>query len=145
MDFFFHFHSKRSEITAFTFDRQGFFGNDNNQIIITDELFLLAILNSTVSKFFLSNICDFVRGGFVRLKISYVQQVPIPPVSENQKTSLESLVTNIFYAKKADHLADIYPIEKEIDHLIYELYGLTKEEIRIVEGECIGNISLRLE
>lgn len=124
-----------SEITAFTFDRQGFYGNDNNQIIITEELFLLAILNSTVSKFFLSNICDFVRGGFVRLKISYVQQVPIPPVSENQKTSLESLVTNIFYAKKADPLADIYPIEKEIDHLIYELYGLTEKEIRIVEGK----------
>ncbi|MBI4725966.1 hypothetical protein HY768_01855 [candidate division TA06 bacterium] len=32
------------------------------------------------------------------------------------------------------HAADIAVIDKEIDELVYRLYGLTEEEIKVVEG-----------
>ena len=31
-----------------------------------------------------------------------------------------------------------YPAHQQIDRIVYELYGLTKEEIAIVEGESEG-------
>jgi hypothetical protein len=65
------------QITSFAFDNCGYYGNDNNQLIITDDLALLGLLNSSLAKFFLANTCDFVRGGFIRLKISYVSEIPV--------------------------------------------------------------------
>jgi adenine-specific DNA-methyltransferase len=41
----------------------------------------------------------------------------------------------IFTAKKCDRNADTSELEKAIDALVYQLYGLTEEEIKIVEGE----------
>ena len=39
-----------AEVAAFTFDESGFDGNDNNQIIITDDRYVLGILNSSLMK-----------------------------------------------------------------------------------------------
>jgi len=38
-------------------------------------------------------------------------------------------------AKRADLQADPSALEREIDQMVYQLYGLTEEEIRVVEGE----------
>jgi len=45
------------------------------------------------------------------------------------------LVDRILAAKRADPAADISAWEREIDALVYQLYGLTAEEIAVVEGQ----------
>ena len=42
----------------------------------------------------------------------------------------------ILIAKKANPQADTAALEAEIDQMVYELYGLTEEEIAIVEGSA---------
>jgi hypothetical protein len=121
-------------ITSFAFDEQQFFGNDNNQLIISPSKYLLAILNSSVSNFLLRNICDFVRGGFVRLKIAYVSQIPIPSATDEQYTSISNIVAQILKTRKANQKANTTSLEKEIDQLVYGLYGLSEEEIGIIEN-----------
>jgi hypothetical protein len=49
---------------------------------------------------------------------------------------LEKLVEKILTAKKANPSADVSVLESEINQLVYKLYGLTGEEIRIVEQAC---------
>jgi len=44
------------------------------------------------------------------------------------------LVERILAAKRANPQADTSALEKEIDQLVYQLYGLSQEEIKIVEG-----------
>jgi len=44
-----------------------------------------------------------------------------------------SLVNSILIAKKQDPNDDTSDLEKEIDQLVYQLYSLTEEEIKIVE------------
>jgi hypothetical protein len=44
------------------------------------------------------------------------------------------IVDQILAAKKQDPQADIGQWEKEIDQLVYKLYNLTDEEIKIIEG-----------
>ena len=45
-----------------------------------------------------------------------------------------ALVDKILAAKQRDAAADVSALEREIDELVYALYGLTQEEIKIVEG-----------
>ena len=40
-----------------------------------------------------------------------------------------------FWRQSADPQADTSKLEAEIDQLVYQLYGLTEEEIKIVEGK----------
>lgn len=121
-----------SDITSFALDVNGYFGNDNNQMIISDNLYLLGILNSKVSRVILSGICDYVRGGFARLKINYVQQVPIVKASSSFVNLIETLVLEVI--KQKQQLLNTSDLENQIDQLVYQLYGLTEEEIKIIEN-----------
>ena len=95
----------------------------------------MGVLNSSISKFYLDNICDKVQGGFVRLKIVYVAQIPITNGDADTKSAIETLVNQILATKQSDPSADTTALEREIDVLVYGLYGLTAAEIAIVEGK----------
>ncbi|MGQ9844587.1 MAG: class I SAM-dependent DNA methyltransferase, partial [Spirochaetota bacterium] len=73
-----------------------------------------------------------------RYKKAFLENLPLPPITtDNQPlvAQIEALVDKILAAKKQNPQADTSHWEREIDRLVYELYGLTEEEIRIVEGE----------
>ena len=48
---------------------------------------------------------------------------------------IEGLVEKILALKNENPGADVSALEAEVDQMVYELYGLTEEEIKIVEGE----------
>ncbi len=121
-----------AELTVFSLDEQGFYGNDNNQLIISGDRCLLAILNSKLANFVLRHTCDKVQGGFYRLKIIYIEQLPIPKATNAQKTPIIDRVEKILADPDSP---DVPLLEAEIDRLVYELYGLTEEEITVVEGK----------
>ena len=58
--------------------------------------------------------------------------IPIVPTAE--RTALEGLVDRILKAKLANAAADVSALEREIHERVYHLFGLTPEEIQIVEG-----------
>lgn len=60
--------------------------------------------------------------------------LPIPHANESQEQHIIALVDKITDAKKADRMSDTSKLEAEIDELVYQLYGLDEEEIRIIEG-----------
>ena len=70
----------------------------------------------------------------MRFKSIYVEQIPIP-ICDSPK-ALEYLVQSILDAKQADAGADVSELERQIDQMVYELYGLTPEEIAVVEGSA---------
>jgi len=138
-----------STITCFTLDLNNYYGNDNNQLIVSDDKYLLGVLNSLISKFQLINICDKVQGGFYRLKIIYIERLMIkkPNINlefkykteiirnvdhllqlnqEKSTSKLQSTLTQI--QSKIDYC------EKRINEIVYQLYELTPDEIKIVES-----------
>jgi hypothetical protein len=140
-----------SQITSFSLDENAFFGNDNIQMIISDDKYLLGILNSKISKVFLAGICDVVQGGFYRLKISYISKIPIrtinfsDPVDKARHDRMVALVTQMLdlnrklqdarlEQEKTMLSRQIEATDASIDKLVYELYELTEEEIKVVEG-----------
>ena len=63
----------------------------------------------------------------------YVLSIPVvDDIVSNKKIS--KVVGEILTPKKSDPAADTSGLEAEIDQLVYKLYGLSAEEIKIVEG-----------
>jgi adenine-specific DNA-methyltransferase len=74
------------------------------------------------------------RGGYQEFKTQYVKELPIPAVLPEKQKPVERLVDRILAAKAQAASADVSALEREIDQLVYALYALTPEEIKIVEG-----------
>lgn len=105
--------------------------------------FVLGILNSKLMGYVYSYISQELEGrAFVQVKTTYVKQLPIREVPEKEQLSIIKLVDQILsitkdddYLDNPDKQAKVKKLEKEIDQLVYKLYELTPEEIKIVE-EC---------
>ena len=69
-----------------------------------------------------------------------VSEIPISGL--NNQAEVINLVERLLAAKHINHAVDTSALEADIDRLVYDLYGLTEEEIKIVEGaEYKTNIS----
>lgn len=100
---------------------------------------ILAILNSRLLSWFFCQVNMVARrDDFPKTIIKQTRELPAPELSLSAAvrigTELDKLVPCILTAKQADSTADTTALEREIDGLVYALYGLTEEEIRIVEG-----------
>jgi type II restriction/modification system DNA methylase subunit YeeA len=72
--------------------------------------------------------------GTNRWKKYKIEMLPIKEPTEIEELSLEKIVDQILIAKKADPNADTSALEAEIDQMVYQLYNLTAEEIKIIES-----------
>ena len=63
-----------------------------------------------------------------------LKNIPLPFASVEQQKAIASMVNDVLAKKKANAYADTTALEKEIDKKVYELYGLTDGEIKIIEG-----------
>jgi adenine-specific DNA-methyltransferase len=64
--------------------------------------------------------------------------VPVKEINGQDEYQFQTLYDKIIAAKRANPNADITAHEVEIDQMVYGLYGLTKEEIVIVEKSVGG-------
>ncbi len=125
---------------SFAFDEKGFFTNQKAYIMTGKNLkYLLAILNSKVSFWYMRNLAYSLSEGAQEWIKQYVELIPIPPITpQNQHIvqQIEELVDKVIQIKKEKGChADTSELERQIDQLVYRLYGLTEEEIKLVEEE----------
>ena len=109
-----------------------------------DPKYFLGVLNSRLLWYFMSVTGTVLRGGYLRFKTEYLRPFPIPcsvsknPPTESQQKEVVKLVDRILAAKRRNPEVDTAALEQEIDDLVYDLYGLTPQEIAVVEGEASG-------
>ncbi|EON76196.1 putative type IIS restriction/modification enzyme [Lunatimonas lonarensis] len=115
-------------------DRNGMYCVNTAYIIPKADSFLLALLNSSLVHFFYANLTSTIRGGYLRYIRQYLAQIPVIDPPSEVREKIEQLVSNIIETKRISPVENTSPIESEIDQLVYQLYGLTEEEINLVEG-----------
>ena len=139
----------------FVVDRTGIYLSNTAYCLGSDDLYLLGFLNSRLFWFAISNISiPFgVRAGEFRYRLiyQYMEQVPIRVVDfanqadkarHDQMVSLveqmlalhQSLAAAQTPAEKTSLERQIAATDQQIDRLVYDLYGLTKAEINLVEA-----------
>ena len=106
--------------------------------------YLLGILNSKVFGWIVRTQSTPLRGGYVKFSKQYIETVPIPQPAETMRDRLVGLVEQMLALHQQRAAArtpqeqtslgrQISATDAVIDHLVYELYGLNDEEIRIVQ------------
>jgi hypothetical protein len=96
---------------------------------------LLAVVNSSLAFFYVKEkypASSYNEGTTFTKEM--INDLPLPKIESKDKDDLVALVDKILAAKRANPQADTSAWEREIDQLVYQLYGLTEEEIKIVEG-----------
>ncbi len=119
---------------TYAFDKEGFFHNDAQYSIGGANPYLVAILNSNVCWWFLTQLCTDLQNGYLQALIEYQIQIPIPTTTPEKQKPIEDLVEHILAAKAQEKGADLNVMERELGKLVYALYDLTPEEIQIVNG-----------
>ena len=119
----------------FTFDMEGLYTNQKCFIISSDDKYLLALLNSQLVNFLFSQLLPKLRGDFYEPGYVYMKDFPIATPEEETVRKITGMVASIFLNQAIDFTAEKIVLESEINRLVYELYGLTEEEITIVEGD----------
>ncbi|MBU2563781.1 MAG: N-6 DNA methylase [Actinobacteria bacterium] len=107
------------------------------------EEYLLSQLNSKLfsyiyNKFFITN-----PEVFPYIKRRHLDQLPVKKISLVQQKLFIDIVNKIItlsrnddYLKNPSKQAQVKEYEKQIDQLVYQLYGLTEDEIKVVEGNA---------
>ena len=99
-----------------------------------DYKYLLAVLNSQFINWYFRNFLS----ESLHFYPNDAKQLPIPKATAAQQRPIIRLADRIIKAKAANPEADTGKDEAEIDRLVYELYGLTAEEIAAVEENGAG-------
>jgi len=136
---------------SYAYDKNSMYSNDKTSIIPCNDIYLLGILNSKVADFIVHLISSTKQGGYYEYKPMYISQIPIRPIDPTnpvdvaRRDRIVALVGNLLAMSRRlagslsheerPHLkAACAEAEAEIDRIVYALYGLTEEEIAIVEG-----------
>lgn len=101
-----------------------------------DNKYVLGVLNSKLINYWFEYYYSTtkVRGNYFDLNGNQIKSIPIARASVQQQKEISKCVNAVLSAKKCDKNNDTSEIEMEIDRLVYQLYGLTDEEIAIIEN-----------
>lgn len=123
-----------------------------NPTVNYDLRFILGLLNSKALDFYLRQISTRLRGGFYRYFTQFLKQLPIRhidfsnPQDRRLHDRMVELVKEMLDLQKrrtqapegsverAEVERRIGRVDREIDELVYKLYGITEEEQKVIEG-----------
>lgn len=121
----------------FYYDKDKHYVNNSCYIIATKSKFLYCFLNSSLFRYF--KRIKFVAYGDGseegRCKLDGNKMATVPILQGVDELPFEDKFNKLQNSVKESDNEKINAIESEIDQLVYKLYGLTDEEIRIVEGK----------
>jgi type I restriction-modification system DNA methylase subunit len=113
--------------------------------------YVLGLLNSKLLFYYLHSISNVFRGGWITCTKQYVGRLPIrlvdfsDPADKARHDKMVKLVDRMLELNKQKHSGKLAPsqvervdreiaaTDEEIDELVYELYGITEEERKIIE------------
>jgi type II restriction/modification system DNA methylase subunit YeeA len=117
---------------VFSFVENGIYISDSMHFFTGENLvFLNCILNSKLYSWFLNLIVGIAAGGNAG-NSSNVKDLHVLKLSEAEQAPFIALVEQILLKKEQGE--DTKDLETQIDRLVYELYDLTEEEIKIIEA-----------
>ena len=98
-------------------------------------LVFLAIINSSYIRFLYNKLVQESGRVFPQVKLTHLKKLPIVLPDEQIGRDLEVLADKIVKAKRDNPSADTSLLETEIDRLVYHLYGLTYDEVLVIDPE----------
>ena len=111
---------------SFAYDKSGAFHNDACYFAIPPSPSTLAIVNSSVGWWLLSHRCTPLQNGYVQVFVQFLKQLRVPSLSEEMDEYLSNKVEILTSG------VDDARLERDIDIVAFEAYGLSAPERRLV-------------
>jgi hypothetical protein len=128
-------YSDITKFLPFTFDKENFYTNDRCFFITGSDLeYLVCVLNSKLFKYCFKDDFPELQGNSKKLLKIIFEQLPIKKIPSIEQQQFISKVNEILSLKSQIPQADTTLLEQKIDIMVYELYGLSDNEIAIVEN-----------
>jgi len=135
----------------FTYDKHGWYTNQKCFIISLEDKYLLGLLNSKLNYYLFEKFLPKLRGGFYEPSYVFFKFFPIkkPDLkNEIEKSLHDTIISNVDLMlqlnkdlqtatlpdQKEQIGARIAHTDEKINRMVYRLYGLSEEEIRIVDN-----------
>jgi len=119
---------------CFCWDETGYYINQSCYIMTGANKYILAVLNSKLIAWYFKNVSVVLGEKALRWIKQYVEQIPIPQIEIEEQQKFINIVDKILLLKNENSKSDTEKYEKEIDKMVYKLYELTKDEIKIIEN-----------
>jgi len=146
---------------AAVYDRNGDFYLDNVDVgglALKEQndskyLYITGLLNSRLLDYYLHRISVPFRGGFYSANRQFLEPLPIRRIDFDNPTDKKlhddlvavvdrmlelnkrlAPIRNTYCNERDELLRQIERTDKEVDNLVYDLYGLSEEEMKVVEG-----------
>ena len=97
--------------------------------------YVLACLNSKACQYYYSSKFKSDTELFPKIRIKQARTLPIPAVTPEKQQEVINLVNDILNVKEMESVADTQKLENRIDLLVYQLYGLTYDEVLIIDPQ----------
>jgi hypothetical protein len=124
--------------------------------VVTDEThgsmkYITGVLNSTLLDWYLRQVTTTFHGGYFAANKQYIEQIPIRPINfldpadKARHDKMVEIVDRMLELNKQKHSGKLAPsqvervdreiaaTDAEIDELVYELYGISDQDRKIVE------------
>ena len=108
---------------SFAYAPEGMYINAPATMIVPYDKAILAILNSKLADYYIRNLGVTRNGGYFEYKPMFIEKLPIP-------SSIQSMGLDILL----DQQLNGYDVENQINQKIYEIFDLSIDEIKVIEG-----------
>ena len=126
----------RASSNIFSYSNEAFFASKDVAYIIPysseNIKYILGVLNSKLVLYWL-NLMGKKKGDILELYAKPLNDIPIKDTTVELKRQLTDLVNEIIEIKSKSLNPDVNNLENRINRTVYEIYGLTDTEIKIIE------------
>ena len=116
----------------FAFIEEPMIINAPSPFFATDNTYLLAILNSRISDFYIKQLGVTRSGGYFEYKPMFIEQLPIPEVSKDEELYFKKMVKEIQSCSDQEK----EKLDLALEAKIADLYQLSEEEKAIIYGKA---------
>ncbi len=126
-------------VGRFAYSDQELYCNNKGFLMTGNHMrFLCGALNSCLVTWFVRQTARTTGLGLTQWEKFTVERIPIPFISADRQRPLVELVDRILAVKDANPSDEICDLEEQIDKLVYDLYGLTTQEVKVVQASLSG-------
>lgn len=136
------FFRRVSSSLIFAYDNSQYFSlntlvvvNKKNDVVCPNLKYILGLMNSKLLNYIYLKKFKSTKKVFSEIQAKSVKQLPVLKVNENTQQKIIYLVDKIVEIKNNNYDANVSNLINEIDKIVYKLYNLTDDEIKIIENE----------
>ncbi|MCL4486959.1 MAG: N-6 DNA methylase [Chloroflexi bacterium] len=121
--------------SQFALDREGHYVNNKVLFVPSEDLYLLAILNSRVAWWVINRTFQHMKDDGVSVDVQFLLALPIPDAKVSLRAEIESLTKRLLDLSQSSvtSVAEESEIELRLNSLVQQAFNLTPEEVDVLE------------